>query len=365
MFGQAYDGKRVLVTGHTGFKGTWLTQWLQRLGATVVGVSDKVPTTPSHFEAAGVAATMQSHELDVRSPELAELIGDESPDFVFHLAAQALVKESYDNPADTFSTNAIGTANVLDGLRRIDTPCTAILITSDKCYENVETYYGYRETDRLGGADPYSASKAAAELVISSYHRSFFEKPEPVRLAVTRAGNVVGGGDWAADRLVPDIVRAWDAGEKVSIRRPQATRPWQHVLEPLSGYLHLGAELAQRGELHGEAFNFGPPAEAVNPVRDVVLALQEYLPDLDLVIDESGATFHEAGLLKLSCDKALSSLGWQPVLDFDQTMKMTAEWYREFYAGPASGMAEVTNRQLSHYSRQASGLGLPWAATVK
>jgi CDP-glucose 4,6-dehydratase len=365
MFNNAFDGKKVLVTGHTGFKGTWMTLWLQQMGAEVVGISDRIPTDPSHFEAAGLGDTMTTHWMDIRDTEaVPQAIADEAPDFVFHMAAQALVKASYDDPVSTYSVNAIGTANVLEGLRRLTNQCTAILITSDKCYENVETYYGYREDDRLGGADPYSASKAAAEIIISSHTRSFFggdDSERNVRIAVTRAGNVVGGGDWAADRLVPDVARAWSNGENVTIRRPQATRPWQHVLEPISGYLQLGAELAERPELHGEAFNFGPPAEAVNPVRDVVIALQKHLSGLDLTIDESQAHFHEAGLLKLTCDKALSYLAWTPVLDFDETMQISAEWFARFYSEGAEGILEFTQGQLDYYTGLASKRGLPWA----
>lgn len=365
MFNGAFDGKKVFVTGHTGFKGTWMTMWLQRMGAEVVGLSDKIPTDPSHFAAAGLSDSMKTYWADIRDTKaVANALHAEAPDFVFHMAAQALVKASYDDPLNTYSTNAMGTAAVIDALRGLTNQCTAIMITSDKCYENVETYYGYREDDRLGGADPYSASKAAAEIIISSHTRSFFGEDDGdrnVRIAVTRAGNVVGGGDWAADRLVPDVARAWHEGENVTIRRPQATRPWQHVLEPISGYLHLGAELAQRPELHNEAFNFGPPAEAVNPVRDVVIALQQHLPGLDLTIDESQAHFHEAGLLKLTCDKALSYLQWQPVLDFDETMQISAEWFARFYNEGSAGIKDFTDSQLDYYTDLAAKRGLVWA----
>ena len=364
MFNNAYDGKKVLVTGHTGFKGTWMTIWLQQMGAEVVGISDKIPTDPSHFAAAGLEDAMTTHWLDVRDETaIPEAIASEAPDFVFHMAAQALVKASYDDPVGTYTTNMVGSANVLEGLRRLENSCTAVMITSDKCYENVETYYGYREDDRLGGADPYSASKAAAEIIISSHTRSFFDDDDDrnVRIGVTRAGNVVGGGDWAADRLVPDVARAWSVGENVTIRRPQATRPWQHVLEPLSGYLQLGAELSVRPELHGEAFNFGPPAEAVNPVRDVVVSLKEHLPGLDLTIDESQAHFHEAGLLKLTCDKALSYLNWRPVLDFEETMKISAEWFHSYYKDGAAGIRAVTDAQLDFYTGSARDRDHSWA----
>ena len=365
MFDNVFNGAKVLVTGHTGFKGSWMTLWLQQLGAEVVGIADRIPTQPSHFEAAGLEDTVTSHWLDVRDTDaVPATIAEEAPDVLIHMAAQALVKSSYDDPVGTYTTNAIGTANVLEGLRRLERPCSAVLITSDKCYENVETYYGYREDDRLGGADPYSASKAAAEIIISSHLRSFFapdDREAGVRVGVARAGNVVGGGDWAADRLVPDVARAWSKGENVTIRRPAATRPWQHVLEPISGYLHLAAELSKRSELHGEAFNFGPPAEAINPVRDVVNALQQHLPGLDLTIDESQADFHEAGLLKLSCDKALSYLSWRPVLDFDETMQLSGEWFARFYTDGDAGMQQFSQDQLARYTSLAVERGSIWA----
>ncbi len=360
-FQNAFEGTKVLVTGHTGFKGTWMTMWLQELGAEVVGVADGILTDPAHFVAAGVDSTMTTHWIDIVDTDaVTEVIADEAPDFVFHMAAQALVHASYVDPIRTYNVNVLGHANVLEGLRRVSKPCAAVMITSDKCYENVETYYGYREDDRLGGADPYSASKAAAEIIVSSHTRSFFAD-SPVRIGVARAGNVVGGGDWSADRLVPDVARAWSHGENVTIRRPQSTRPWQHVLEPISGYLQLAAELTRRPELHGEAFNFGPPAAAVNTVREVVTALQRDFVTLDLTIDESQAHFPEAGLLKLVCDKAMSLLGWSCVLDFDETMKMTADWYARFYNDGSDGIGEYSRAQLFDYTQLGAERGLAWA----
>lgn len=365
MFHDSYAGKKVLLTGHTGFKGTWTVLWLRRLGAEVVGVADRMFDGPNHYQAAHVDDDVTSHWVDIRDEDaVPAIIAGEAPDFVFHMAAQALVKASYDDPVGTYTTNAVGTANVLEGLRRLDKACTAVMITSDKCYENVETYYGYREDDQLGGADPYSASKAAAEIIISSHTRSFFAADDPdrtVRIGSVRAGNVVGGGDWAADRLVPDVARAWTNGENVTIRRPQATRPWQHVLEPISGYLHYGAELSRRPELHNESFNFGPPAEAVNPVRDVVEALRDHLDGLDLTIDESQAHFHEAGLLKLCCDKALSYLDWTPVMNFDETMEMTATWYAHYYGEQPASMRPFSEQQIQAYTDLAATRGLVWA----
>ena len=346
MFNNTFDGKKVLVTGHTGFKGTWMTLWLQHLGAEVVGLSDLVPTNPSHFDAAGLGETMTTHWLDVRDTEaVPAAIAALTPDFVFHMAAQALVKASYDDPVSTYAINAIGTANVLEGLRRLDNACTAVLITSDKCYENVETYYGYREDDRLGGADPYSASKAAAEIIISSHTRSFFaadDEDRTVRIATTRAGNVVGGGDWAADRLVPDVARAWSQGENVTIRRPQATRPWQHVLEPISGYLQLACRAVRPSRTPRRILQLRPSRRSGEPGPRRRGCTQGTPPGLDLTIDESQAHFHEAGLLKLSCDKALSYLGWTPVLNFDETMQITAEWFARFYNDGPEGIKDFS-----------------------
>lgn len=257
-----FANTKVLVTGHTGFKGSWLSLWLTQLGAQVSGISLGVPTEPSHFAAAGLVERIQDYRLDIRDgTALKSLVQDIQPDFVFHLAAQPLVRRSYADPVETWQTNAMGTINVLEALRGLKNPCVAVLITSDKCYDNVEWVWGYRETDALGGPDPYSASKGAAELAIRSYVRSYFPKDGPVRIGVGRAGNVIGGGDWADDRIVPDCVHAWSRGETVQLRNPLATRPWQHVLEPLSGYLNLAIALHLDAKWHGEPFNFGPPAQ--------------------------------------------------------------------------------------------------------
>ena len=256
-----FKNKIAIVTGHTGFKGSWLAMWLESLGAKVVGVALAPPSKPSHFEVAELAKSIEDHRLDIRDgDELKLLVSRTQPDFVFHLAAQPLVLQSYLDPVGTYQTNVLGTLNLLEALRSLKKKCTSVFITSDKCYKNVEWVWGYRETDTLGGQDPYSASKGAAELVIRSHVKLFFPTDGPVRIAVGRAGNVIGGGDWAQDRVVPDCVRSWAKEEPAKLRNPQSTRPWQHVLEPLSGYLNLAAELSQRSELHGEPFNFGPPA---------------------------------------------------------------------------------------------------------
>ena len=345
-----YKGKRVLVTGHTGFKGSWLTSWLLELGAEVTGVALDPPSVPSHFEAARIGDHINDKRIDIRdSSALASLLKDLQPDFVFHLAAQPLVRRSYDDPLETYHTNVIGTLNMLEALRELRKPCVAVFITSDKCYDNVEWVWGYRETDRLGGPDPYSASKGAAELIIRSHVKSFFPSGGDVRIGIARAGNVIGGGDWAADRIVPDCVRAWAAGETVSLRSPHATRPWQHVLEPLGGYLALAAALYEQPELHGEPFNYGPPAAQNNTVLQLVKEMSKHWTKVRWAdVSDSATGPYESGLLKLNCDKALHQLRWHAVLGFPETVRMTAEWYRSFYQQPAA-IASVTAAQIREY----------------
>ena len=350
---EIYGGKKVLVTGHTGFKGSWLTLWLKHLGAQVTGVSLSVPTRPSHFEVAGIANLIDDRRLDIRDINaLQKLIFEVKPDFVFHLAAQALVRPSYESPLETLVTNAIGSANLLESLRIMDSPVTAVMITSDKAYENQEWVWGYRETDRLGGKDPYSASKAMAEMAIHTFVESYFRKPgSGVRVGIARAGNVIGGGDWAVDRIVPDCMRAWSQGDAVDIRSPFATRPWQHVLEPLSGYLLLGAELSRSARFHGEAFNFGPPAHQNHSVSELINEMGKYWSSVRWNdVSNLDEHVHEAGLLKLSCDKALFSLKWQPTLQFHETVKMTVEWYRTFYESQSKSMHELTLKQIEVYT---------------
>lgn len=361
-FQKQFQGKTVVVTGHTGFKGSWLTAWLLELGARVIGLSDGVPTTPAHFNVARLEPRIQHHLADIRDAKaVADIITKAQPDFVFHLAAQALVRRSYADPLTTFHTNTMGTAHVLEALRQLKKPCIAVLITSDKCYDNVEWLWGYRETDRLGGKDPYSASKAAAELVIHSYVESFMRDNTVVRVGVGRAGNVIGGGDWAADRLVPDCMRAWSTGQRVPVRNPAATRPWQHVLEPLSGYLTLACALADSPALHGEAFNFGPRAEQDNSVEALLDALIREWPGAAWDNTSGGATAQrEAGLLKLNCDKAAHYLDWAPTLDFTQTVGLTADWYRRYYATPEASMADTTLKQLHAYIEAAQARGMAW-----
>lgn len=340
------------MTGHTGFKGSWLTSWLLKLGAEVVGVSKDVPTKPAMFEELTIAKRIKNIKADIRDIDvMRELFAIEQPDFVFHLAAQAIVSSSYSDPIETISTNVIGTLNILESLRQLTKPCAAVMITSDKCYENVEWVWGYRETDALGGKDVYSGSKGAAELVIHSYIHSFFQNGHPVRVAVARAGNVIGGGDWAKDRIVVDCMKAWKDGRKVEIRSPFATRPWQHVLEPLSGYLSLGQALSHRPQLHGEAYNFGPRAEQNRSVVELIgdLGCLWGFDNTDHAYHITGEVpFYEAGLLKLNCDKALFELKWDPNLNYEETIKFVGDWYNGFYKG-RSDMFSLTMDQISAY----------------
>jgi CDP-glucose 4,6-dehydratase len=358
-----FRNKSVLVTGHTGFKGSWLTAWLTQLGAKVVGVALDPPTEPSHFIAARLAHGMTDLRIDVRDrAALAAAVQSAQPDFVFHLAAQALVRRSYDDPLETWQTNVLGTLHLLEALRKLDKQCAVVIITSDKCYDNVEWVWGYRETDAMGGPDPYSASKGAAELAIRSHIKSFFPKAtSKVRIASARAGNVIGGGDWAADRIVPDCVRAWSINDSVELRNPHSTRPWQHVLEPLSGYLSLAIALAQHRELHGEPFNFGPQAQQNHSVLELV---QQMALHWDQVrwqdVSQSATGPYESGLLKLNCDKALHYLRWHAVMGFEDTVRMTAEWFRAYYQQPTQ-IAAMTDTQIKAYTTIAKQYGLAWA----
>lgn len=358
-----FAGKKVIVTGHTGFKGVWLSKWLLSLGAEVVGIALEPYTVPSHFEAAGLAHDIKDLRIDIRDKVLMkQVFVDVQPDFVFHLAAQALVRKSYDDPLLTWETNVMGTLNVLEALRHLEKPCVAVLITSDKCYDNVEWVWGYRETDAMGGPDPYSASKGAAELAIKSHIKSYFTKGTGlVRVASARAGNVIGGGDWSLDRIVPDCVKAWADGRNVELRNPHSTRPWQHVLEPLSGYLVQALAMADKPELHGESFNFGPASQHNHSVLDLVVEMAKHWDRVQWA-DVSKLTQgpYESGLLKLNCDKALHHLDWNAVMNFEETVQMTAEWYKAYYQR-AEDVALVTYRQIQQYSQMAKAKGLEWA----
>jgi len=366
MFKGIFADKRVLITGNTGFKGSWLTVWLLRLGARVSGIANSTPTNPSMFQELSLSSKISHHSEDIRNSEaICEIIATEKPDFIFHLAAQPIVSESYEKPLETFTTNVIGTANVLEALRILNPVCTAVFITSDKCYDNLEWVWGYRETDALGGKDIYSGSKGAAELVLKSYFHSFFKKENiNFSVGIGRAGNVIGGGDRARDRIVADCVKAWSQKKVVEIRSPDATRPWQHVLEPLSGYLQLAQALAERKSLHGEAFNFGPRSQKNHTVIELLNDLAGYWGFSDLsqayrITDN--LPFHEAGLLKLNCDKALYHLNWQASLEYDETIRFVGEWYRQFYR-EHKNMFDITSSQIQQYEEYARQRNIQWAA---
>jgi CDP-glucose 4,6-dehydratase len=363
MFSDIYKGKKVLITGHTGFKGTWLTIWLLKLGANIVGFSKDLPTTPSMFKELGLENQIKHILGDIRDQNhLQNIIFEEKPHFIFHLAAQAIVSTSYLNPIETLSTNIIGTANLLDSLRLYDQNCTAIIITSDKCYDNVEWIWGYREHDILGGKDIYSGSKGAAELVVKSYFHSFFKENHKVKLAIGRAGNVIGGGDWAQDRIVADCMKAWSEGRTVEIRCPNSTRPWQHVLEPLSGYLSLAAALEKNIKLNGEAFNFGPRSEQNQTVVELLntLAVNWGFEDISKAFEiTDNIPFHEAGLLKLNCDKALFFLNWECNLVYSETIQMISDWYSQYYSRK-NDMFNFTLDQIDSFEKIAMKRSRIW-----
>jgi len=362
LFKDCYRGKKVLVTGNTGFKGSWLSVWLHQLGAEVFGLSNAVPTHPAMFDELKLSELVSHQMADVRDlARVKQIVQSIQPDFVFHLAAQPIVATSYSDPVGTISTNALGTVHVLEALRDIKHTCLVVLITSDKCYENVEWLYGYRETDRLGGKDIYSASKAAAEILIYSYYHSFLKHNINIRMASVRAGNVIGGGDWAEKRLVPDCMRAWAEENPVVIRNPASTRPWQHVLEPLSGYLVTGHLLAENPALDGEPFNFGPASDQVYSVEQILHAIGKHwqFNSNHEKVQVEGAPFHEAGLLKLSCEKANALLSWWPVLDFEQTAQFTASWYSRFYQRNTD-MKAYTVQQINEYTALAASKQLAW-----
>ncbi len=395
-----YDGKRVLVTGHTGFKGSWLTEWLLMMGAKVTGFALPPATTPALFEQLGLAGRCDHRIGDIRDRALVrKVIHEVRPDLIFHLAAQPLVRLSYAQPVETYETNVMGTAHVLDALRDADWPCAAVMITTDKVYENHEQGRAYQESDPLGGYDPYSSSKACAELVIQTYRQSYFNPEKiqkefeqklaknakeegciaagggnkisslrPLRASVqnlplvgvasARAGNVIGGGDWAQDRIVPDCMRALAKGEVIAVRNPNATRPWQHVLEPLSGYLLLGMKL--HGVLtshvshltsYSSSFNFGPALSSNRPVRDLVEEIFKIWPGRWEDRSDPGA-LHEAGLLNLATDKAYQVLGWKPHWDFAKTLGMTVTWYKAVHEGGATVVQELVQAQIGEYAEK-------------
>jgi CDP-glucose 4,6-dehydratase len=352
----AFEGRSVLITGHTGFKGSWLALWLSRLGARVTGYALDPPTSPSNFDVSRVAGVLhQDLRGDIRDTAgLSSALKAARPDVVFHLASQPLVRESYRVPRETFEVNVIGTACLLDALRSLGKPCVVIVVTSDKCYENRAQIWGYRESDPLGGQDPYSASKAAAEILVAAYRASFFPPgsldKHGVKLASVRAGNVIGGGDWAKDRIIPDAVRHLDGGQSILVRNPLAVRPWQHVLEPLSGYLLLAAELLHSDDPRWcSGWNFGPPGGDEASVRELVEAFIATWGKGSWKDASDPSQPHEAGLLRLSIDKARVELGWTPRWDLGRAVERTASWYRRHLENPSASMRDVCFEDIQKY----------------
>lgn len=363
-FNNIYFGKKVLITGSTGFKGSWLSTWLIKLGAKVYGYSIDIPTNPSMFETLKLSEKINNCFADIRNIEMMDkCIQDVKPDFIFHLAAQAIVSRSYKEPFETITTNAIGTASILEAIKKIKWECTCVLITSDKVYDNVEWIWGYRENDTLGGKDIYSGSKGAAELIIKSYWKSFISKLPNIKLGIARAGNVIGGGDWAEDRIVVDCIKAFSSGSTVEIRSPKSTRPWQHVLEPISGYLNLGWYLHENICENGEAYNFGPRADQMKTVFELAqdLAIQWGLnKDISVKLTDN-LTFNEASLLKLNCDKALAYLNWHSSLKYEQCVTYISEWYKTYYLNEQVDMYALTSKQIEDYINNSKNENLKWA----
>ncbi len=360
LFSGIYKNKTVLVTGHTGFKGSWLVYWLSQMGAKVIGYSLEAPTNPNHIELLNldiVSIIGDIRDLD----KLNQVFSEYKPDIVFHLAAQPLVRLSYENPIETYETNVIGTLKVFEA-SRINNVKAIVNITSDKAYENKEWVWGYRENDPMGGYDPYSSSKGCADLLATSYRNSYFnineyKKTHNTLLATCRAGNVIGGGDWAKDRLITDIMISVSLGKKVSIRNPKATRPWEHVLEPLSGYLHIGQKLLEEKVEFAEAWNFCPSDEGSITVEKVVKNVKKHWDKIDYEINQAPNQLHEANLLKLDCTKANTILKWKDVWDSETTFEKTVKWYKAYY----ENNKVLTSEDLENYIKDAKAKNIEWA----
>jgi CDP-glucose 4,6-dehydratase len=362
-FNKIYTNKRVLVTGHTGFKGSWLSLWLTQLGAEVFGIALEPKTESSNFEVTGLKNRINHHICNIKNKKKVQEIFEQiQPQIVFHLAAQALVKQSFDDPVDTYETNVMGTIHILEAIRHTSSIETAVMITSDKCYKNVEWEYGYRESDELGGLDPYGSSKACAELAIRAFRQSFFNSTGSTipRVASTRAGNVIGGGDWSEMRIVPDIIRALMAKKPVELRRPLATRPWQFVLEPLSGYLWLGARMNEEGSF-ASGWNFGPENSFIVPVQTLTEKIIEFWGSGSIKDISGKNSFHEATLLSLDISKARHRLQWRPALTMDETIDFTVRWYKEFAENGVDPMYELGSQQIADYTQKALERGIQWA----
>jgi CDP-glucose 4,6-dehydratase len=358
LFGGAYEGRKVLVTGHTGFKGSWLSLWLHTLGAEVIGVALNPPTEPNHWDL--LTLPTRDYRVDIRNRNaIASIFAEQKPHVVFHLAAQPLVRRSYSDPIATWSTNVLGTAHVLEAIRLTSGVSAVVVVTSDKCYENREWPWAYRELDRLGGHDPYSASKASAELVVASYRSAFLQSTGGTLVATARGGNVIGGGDWSEDRLIPDLVRAVAAGEPLKVRSPASRRPWQHVLDCLSGYLRLGQRLIERDGTAADAWNFGPKSQDSRTVEYVLERLAADWPQLNWVTD-TRAHPHEAGILQIDSSKAEHYLQWNPVWNLDAAIRNTAAWYRDW----ADRSVISSRSQLQAFVSDANKAKAQWSLGI-
>jgi CDP-glucose 4,6-dehydratase len=348
-----FKNKTIIITGHTGFKGSWLTLWLGILGAKIIGISKDIPSKPSFFEALKIKNKIIDIKLDLINLEkLKKIFKKYQPDYVFHLAAQALVKKSYIKPVETFQSNAIGTLNVLEALRHFKKKCITVLITSDKSYKNIEIKRGYREEDHLGGLDPYSSSKASAEFIIQSYINSFFKiKSNNKLIAVARAGNVIGGGDWSKDRIIPDCVKAWSKNQTVIVRNPKSTRPWQHVFEALRGYLVLAINLKKNSNLHGQVFNFGPKNSQNKTVIELIYQARKLWKNIKHKVIKFKTIDHESQLLKLNSSKAKKYLNWEAKLEFSKTIKMVIDWYKYYYFNKRD-LHKFSVDQLKNYMKE-------------
>jgi CDP-glucose 4,6-dehydratase len=342
-----FNNKKVLVTGHTGFKGSWLTLCLKKLNANILGLSKDFSTNPSHYKVCKDLKKIRFKKFNIcKLKKLQKTIKDYKPNFIFHLAAQSLVRKSYKSPIETWMSNTFGTINILDCLKNYNEKICVVIITSDKVYKNVEKIIGYKESDILGGDDPYSASKAAAELAIKSYFNTYLKNNGNVSLAVARAGNVVGGGDWSKDRIIPDCIRAWSKNKKVVIRNPESTRPWQHVLESVFGYIVLAGKLKLKKIKNGEIYNFGPSSNKNYKVIDCLNEIKKNWNNVSWEIKKEKKIFNEAGLLNLNSSKAFKDLNWKNILSFSQVMKMTADWYKSYYHKKST---IISNQQIDEY----------------
>lgn len=362
---KTFKNKKILVTGHSGFKGSWLALWLSHIGANVCGLSLNPPSNPYHLKTLKIDGLIKDSFFDISNTKKVEdLIKKIQPDFIFHLAAQPIVSRSYKNPIDTWKTNLLGTINILNSLKTLKKNCVAILITSDKCYENNNARHNFKETDKLGGNDPYSASKASTEMAIDSYVKSFFLKNRKIRIGICRAGNVIGGGDWGEDRIVPDCAMSWYKRKKAILRSPESTRPWQHVLEPLSGYLSLAMNLSKSNKLHGQAFNFGPNVKSSYSVKKLVNIMSDSWNNFGWKKNNRKNNYFkrkEDMLLSLNSNKAKKLLGWKSTWNINKTAEETIAWYKNFYQNPNQKMLNNSLDQISRYTVDARKKNIKWA----